>query len=38
MREKLRDRGRLLDIQEYSANAMRFAAAVSYELLFFNIQ
>lgn len=31
MRERLRDWGRLLDIQEYSANAMRFAADVSYE-------
>ena len=31
MRERLRDRGRLLDIQEYSANAMRFAADVSYD-------
>lgn len=31
MRERLRDRGRLLDIQEYSANAMQFAADVSYD-------
>lgn len=31
MRERLRDRGRLIDIQEYAANAMQFASDVSFE-------
>ena len=31
MRERLRDRGRLLDIQEYAANAMQFATGVNYD-------
>ena len=31
MRGRLRDRGRLVDIQEYAANAMQFAAEVNYE-------
>ena len=31
MRERLRDRGRLLDIQEYAVNAMQFASGVNYD-------
>ena len=31
MRERLRDRGRLLDIQEYATNAMQFASGVNYD-------
>ena len=31
MRERFRDRGRLIDIQEYAANAMQFASDVSFE-------
>lgn len=31
MRERLRDRGRLLDIQEYAANAMQFASGVNFD-------
>ncbi len=31
MRERNRDYGRLIDIQEYAANAIQFARDVSYE-------